>query len=662
MEFYTQSDLKSQGWTLALIERFLGKPDKESKNSYNKKNNVKLYSINRVNLLIETDSYLRDRLKSRGYVSKLDGLSNDEFFELYMKPKSRNVLILKIKKQNVLIEFNISSPLLISDVVDKIGDIFLFLKDGFSDFNFIKDQTIKFDMNSIDYQYLKEMTEYIKNQENKRKIVQNALQEKPYHENFLCRDVVRKITILEAPTNSGKTYTACRLIKEKVDLGYNKCLAVFPLRALAAQIKDEFMDDGYICSLVTGEERESENSAKITSMTTEIVSTVENFDFVFIDECQMMFDRDRGHAYVKAILGVNAKEIVLAVAPAYKNALIDWLNKTCVNDLVEVNRLERLCPLESENKIINIDKVEKGDVVIAFEARKIHEIAQFLSTKFKVGVIYGKMSPSARRAMVRDFMNLGYDILIATDAIGMGISIPAKRILFSSIHKFDGQTSRVLHDEEIRQIAGRAGRFKYYDIGYYGVFNLSKKELNHVKNVLENPIIEFNSPNNLTVLPDHFFFSSFESTNLTDAINIWSKTVTNNMYKISASIEQLKLKALFLDSNIVQTEINKDKLIKCLYITFPESKDDSWLSLYKKMCKEFFKGNQFYIEPIEKNNKDVTYFENYSIYLTLFSQFQRVFPELTNTEEFIKNAQEECGEYLNELLKKKYAKSNKKAH
>lgn len=46
---------------------------------------------------------------------------------------------------------------------------------------------------------------------------------------------------------------------------------------------------------------------------------------------------------------------------------------------------------------------------------------------------------------------------MATDAIGMGVSLPIKRIIFCETTKFDGIERRPLTTGEVNQIAGRAG-------------------------------------------------------------------------------------------------------------------------------------------------------------------------------------------------------------
>ena len=48
----------------------------------------------------------------------------------------------------------------------------------------------------------------------------------------------------------------------------------------------------------------------------------------------------------------------------------------------------------------------------------------------------------------------------------MGVNLPIRRIIFLSIKKFDGEEVRYLTSQEVKQIAGRAGRKGIYDIGY----------------------------------------------------------------------------------------------------------------------------------------------------------------------------------------------------
>lgn len=87
-----------------------------------------------------------------------------------------------------------------------------------------------------------------------------------------------------------------------------------------------------------------------------------------------------------------------------------------------------------------------------------------------VAVVYGALGPEARRSEVTRFRTGCADILVATDAIGMGMNIgPLRRVFFSTLVKFDGQRERLLSPDEIRQIGGRAGRYGSHDEGVVGV-------------------------------------------------------------------------------------------------------------------------------------------------------------------------------------------------
>ena len=84
----------------------------------------------------------------------------------------------------------------------------------------------------------------------------------------------------------------------------------------------------------------------------------------------------------------------------------------------------------------------------------------------RASVIYGSLPPEIRRRQIRLFSGHQTKVVVSTDAIGMGLNLPVKRIVFIQTDKFDGRKTRPLKTSEIRQIAGRAGRFGIYDTGY----------------------------------------------------------------------------------------------------------------------------------------------------------------------------------------------------
>jgi ATP-dependent RNA helicase SUPV3L1/SUV3 len=86
-----------------------------------------------------------------------------------------------------------------------------------------------------------------------------------------------------------------------------------------------------------------------------------------------------------------------------------------------------------------------------------------------VSVIYGALPPEVRRREAERFATGESHVLVATDAIGMGLNLPIQRVLFSTMNKYDGVADRELTVSEVHQIAGRAGRYGMHEEGYVGV-------------------------------------------------------------------------------------------------------------------------------------------------------------------------------------------------
>lgn len=100
--------------------------------------------------------------------------------------------------------------------------------------------------------------------------------------------------------------------------------------------------------------------------------------------------------------------------------------------------------------------------MVAFSRNDIFAIKREIekTTGHKCCVIYGKLPPQTRTDQARRFNdpNSGYDILVASDAIGMGLNLNIRRIIFNSVFKFNGEEVVRLDHSAIKQISGRAGR------------------------------------------------------------------------------------------------------------------------------------------------------------------------------------------------------------
>lgn len=75
----------------------------------------------------------------------------------------------------------------------------------------------------------------------------------------------------------------------------------------------------------------------------------------------------------------------------------------------------------------------------------------------RVCVVYGALPPEMRRTQARLFNDpdSGYDVLVASDAVGMGLNLNIRRIIFHTMEKTDGNYARVpISISQIKQIAG----------------------------------------------------------------------------------------------------------------------------------------------------------------------------------------------------------------
>jgi superfamily II RNA helicase len=71
------------------------------------------------------------------------------------------------------------------------------------------------------------------------------------------------------------------------------------------------------------------------------------------------------------------------------------------------------------------------------------------------------------REMVEMLFAKGYiKLLFATETFAVGINMPTKSVLFTDIHKFDGNNVRPMYSHEYTQMAGRAGRRGIDTIGH----------------------------------------------------------------------------------------------------------------------------------------------------------------------------------------------------
>ena len=287
----------------------------------------------------------------------------------------------------------------------------------------------------------------------------------------------RKIIFHAGPTNSGKTYHAMKRFmtaKSGVYCG--------PLKLLAVEIANKCRDAGVPCDLVTGEDRrlardDGEPSMHV-SCTVEMSNVGQRCEVAVIDEIQMIEDSQRGWAWTRALLGVPADEVHVCGGPAAVDLVREIMLST--GEEVEVIHYERLTPLVIEDRALeSFDNVRPGDCIVCFNKQTIYKVSHMLERMgVECAVIYGSLPPGTKLAMAAKFNDPSDSckVLVATDAIGMGLNLNIRRMIFYSLSKKTtmeaGDDKNVISVSQALQIAGRAGRFgTEWEVGHVTCFN-----------------------------------------------------------------------------------------------------------------------------------------------------------------------------------------------
>ncbi|PIL22347.1 hypothetical protein GSI_15035 [Ganoderma sinense ZZ0214-1] len=337
----------------------------------------------------------------------------------------------------------------------------------------------------------------------------------------------RKFIMHVGPTNSGKTHNALRALAAS-----KRGVYAGPLRLLAFEIFDRLnkgqiiplgmeadpqaepdansgidMGDGADkgkavivkdgnprfareCNMVTGEEHKIVSpSAPLLSCTVEMTPLGTRWDVAVVDEIQLIADRQRGGAWTAAVLGLNAKEIHLCGEESAV-PLIEAMVKQ-MGDSIEVHRYNRLTPLVVANESLNGDlsRVRKGDCVVTFSRTGLFGLKQNIeaAAKMRCALAYGRLPPEIRSEQAALFNDPDSDfkVLVGSDAVGMGLNLKIKRVIFETVSKFEGRALRPLSASQIKQIAGRAGRFGLHGSDTTGVVTtLRREDLDFVRQAL----------------------------------------------------------------------------------------------------------------------------------------------------------------------------------
>ncbi|XP_008826034.1 ATP-dependent RNA helicase SUPV3L1, mitochondrial [Nannospalax galili] len=308
-----------------------------------------------------------------------------------------------------------------------------------------------------------------------------------------ARAMQRKIIFHSGPTNSGKTYHAIQgylSAKSGVYCG--------PLKLLAHEIFEKSNAAGVPCDLVTGEDRVTVDpdgkQAAHVACTVEMCSVTTPYEVAVIDEIQMIRDPARGWAWTRALLGLCAEEVHLCGEAAAIDLVTELLYTT--GEEIEVHKYKRLTPISVlDHALESLDNLRPGDCIVCFSKNDIYSVSRQIEIRgLESAVIYGSLPPGTKLAQAKKFNdpNDPCKILVATDAIGMGLNLSIRRIVFyslikPSINEKGEKELEPITTSQALQIAGRAGRFgSHFKEGE--VTTMHREDLGLLKEILNKPV------------------------------------------------------------------------------------------------------------------------------------------------------------------------------
>ncbi|MGL5864706.1 MAG: DUF3516 domain-containing protein [Dermatophilaceae bacterium] len=321
--------------------------------------------------------------------------------------------------------------------------------------------------------------------------------------------------ILSTPTGSGKSLVAVAAHAHALASGIRSWYTA-PVKALVSEKFFALVETfgAAQVGMVTGDAAVNAD-APIICATAEVLANQalrerdsSEIGLVVMDEFHYYADRDRGWAWqVPLLLLPDSQFLLMSATLGDTTELRRDLARRSARETAAVSGAHRPVPLEFSWSLTSVhDTIElllrdgRAPVyVVSFTQAGAIEQAQALTSvelvsadrkkaikaavggfRFGkgfghtlrrlvlhgIGVHHAGMLPRYRR-LVETLAQAGLlAVICGTDTLGVGINVPIRTVLLTSLTKYDGRKQRVLGAREFHQIAGRAGRAGFDTIGY----------------------------------------------------------------------------------------------------------------------------------------------------------------------------------------------------
>lgn len=320
--------------------------------------------------------------------------------------------------------------------------------------------------------------------------------------------------ILATPTGSGKSLVASAMVFRTLANG-GRAFYTCPIKALVNekffQLSDAFGPDRV--GMMTGD-ASINTDAPVICCTAEIAASMAlrsgveaPIDGIVMDEFHYYGDKERGIAWHLPLLILSRSRFLLMSATlGDATPFLERLRKLTKREAVLIENKQRPVPLDfaySEEPLLETIKalVDRGRApiyIVCFTQRAAAEQAQDLMSenytskeekkaileaiedvrfdspygkdivrfiKQGVGLHHAGLLPKYRLLVEKLAQRGLLKVICGTDTLGVGVNIPIRTVLFTKLCKFDGEKMTILSVREFQQIAGRAGRKGFDDLG-----------------------------------------------------------------------------------------------------------------------------------------------------------------------------------------------------
>ena len=228
------------------------------------------------------------------------------------------------------------------------------------------------------------------------------------------------------------------------------------------------------------------------------------------------------------------------------------------------------------------------------------------------------------------------EYIVSTDAIGMGLNLPIRRVIFMETEKFDGVERRELKPEEIRQIAGRAGRLGMYNKGYVGATqNLGaiRAGLEAVLPPLQHAVVGFSD----LVLQADF--------DLLEVLTEWNRMPTVEPYRKLDITRYITLISRIREKGFL---LSREQELRAANIPFDET-EDALSELFFRFLTLWQQGEPVEQPALPEGQATLPELELYYRKLDLYFSFAKAFGCPVD-EDRLYDSRERVAEEINEIL------------